>query len=373
MKTMAIREGIQLAETEEEKRAVFRFRYEIYVEEMGRYRDVADHDNRLFSEPYDEYSRITYVGRGGKVVATARLTWGGLAPIPARMIEQYHLQPFLKELPPDAIAVGERGMIAPELRGSDLLLELLGTGLRFANSQRIQLTFGNCEPHLLTVYLDLGHRTYSRENWNSDSGYLIPLLLAAEDVEYLRKLDSPLLECVTDFGDDARVPGILKRFEAEGSAVTSRRFTAPRAYWGQVHEALSQAEAQRVSALDGLSEEEASRCLEKSNIIECDAGDRVLKKGGMARNLFVVLDGTLEVRDGERRVRELRPGDVFGEIAFLLKQPRSMDIYATADGVRVLSLSETLIRKMIENDPEVAARLLLNISKMLCLRVIQRD
>ena len=128
-----------------------------------------------------------------------------------------------------------------------------------------------------------------------------------------------------------------------------------------------------MSALDGLSDEAAARCLEKSNIIECDAGDRVLKKGGTARNLFVVLDGTLEVRDGDRRVSELRPGDVFGEIAFLLKQPRTKDVYATADGVRVLSLSETLIREMIESDPEIAAQLLLNISKMLCLRVIQRD
>ena len=76
--------------------------------------------------------------------------------------------------------------------------------------------------------------------------------------------------------------------------------------------------------------------------------------------------------DQIQRIRELRPGDVFGEIAFLLKQPRSMDVYATADGCRVLSLSETLIRKMIENDPAIAAQLLLNISKMLCLRVIQR-
>ena len=370
---MAIREGIHLAETEEEKRAVFRFRYEIYVEEMNRYSDVADHENRLLYEPYDEYSRISYVGRKGRVVATARLTWGALAPFPQRMIEQYHLEPFLKELPPEAIAVGERGMIAPELRGTDLILEMIGAGLRFANSNRIQLTIGNCEPHLLNVYLDLGYRTYSRENWNCDSGYLIPILFAPEDIEYLRKFDSPLLEYVHDFGEDARVPDILRRIMAEGSAVTSRRLTSRRAYWGQVHEALSRAEAQRVSALDGLSEEEEARCLEKSNIIECDAGDRVLKKGGTARNLFVVLDGTLEVRDGARRVSELRPGDVFGEIAFLLEQPRTMDIYATANGVRVLSLSETLIRRMIENDPKIAAQLLLNISKMLCLRVIQND
>jgi len=46
-------------------------------------------------------------------------------------------------------------------------------------------------------------------------------------------------------------------------------------------------------------------------------------------------------------------------------------VYAATDGVRVLSLSEGTIRKLIETDPGVAARLLLNISKILCLRLLQ--
>ena len=45
-----IRSGIHLAETEAEKQAVYRFRYDVYVEEMGRYRGVADHENRNFRQ-----------------------------------------------------------------------------------------------------------------------------------------------------------------------------------------------------------------------------------------------------------------------------------------------------------------------------------
>lgn len=154
---------IGIAETEEERRAVYRLRYDVYAEEMGRYRSVADHERRMFYEDCDEHSRIAYAAVDGEVVATSRLTWGGVAPFPQRMVDQFGLAPFLAELPPSAIAVGERAMVRPHLRGSDVLLQLMIFGLPWINERRIQLIFGECEPHLLNLYL-LGPRTYSKTN-----------------------------------------------------------------------------------------------------------------------------------------------------------------------------------------------------------------
>ncbi len=136
--------------------------------------------------------------------------------------------------------------------------------------------------------------------------------------------------------------------------------------------AVVEHDSTRLSALDGFTEEDAARCLEKSTIIECRAGDRLLKKGGVARNLFVVLDGSVEVRDGETLLAVFGPGDVFGEMAFLLERPRSQDVYAASDS-RVLSLSETTLRQLIDSDAAIAAHLLLNISKMLCLRLLKEQ
>jgi len=363
---------IRVAETEEEKRAVYRLRYDIYVEEMGRYQTVADHKNRMLYEDVDEQSRISYATLDGEVVATGRLTWGGDGPFPQRMIDQYSLAPFLAEIPREAMAVGERAMVRPHLRGSDVLLKMMTTGDKWLNEKRIQVIFGDCEPHLLNLYLSLGMRTYAEKNINSpEAGYLIPLVTVVEDVAYLRQINSPLADHRHDFGDDARIPECIRRDIDDGSAVLSRIHTAPSFYWGEVQNALTELEANRISALDGFSEEEAARCLEKSTIIECQRNDRVLKKGGMARNLFVVLDGTLEVRDGDAVIAVLSAGDVFGEMAFLLERPRSRDVYAATDGVRILSLSEAKLRQMIKNDPAIAAQLLLNVSKMLCLRILK--
>src|ERR1700730_12413972 len=64
------------ANTDEEKEAVYRFRYSVYVEEMGRYQDTADHVGRRLVEAEDEHSWIFYARDGDNVVGTARLSWG---------------------------------------------------------------------------------------------------------------------------------------------------------------------------------------------------------------------------------------------------------------------------------------------------------
>ena len=42
----------------------------------------------------------------------------------------------------------------------------------------------------------------------------------------------------------------------------------------------------------------------------------------MSRNVFVVLDGTLEVRKDGGIVNVVRAGDALGEMAFLAERPR---------------------------------------------------
>jgi hypothetical protein len=365
---------IRPAADEVEREAAYRLRYRIYVEEMNRYRGSADHERKLLVEEDDAKSRIyVAVNHAGEIVGTMRWTWGGDAPFSERVIEQYRLPPFLTELPAVSIIVGERFMVSAAMRGSDLLFRMFCTYLEFVNARRIELIFGDCEPHLLNLYIGLGFRSYTRRNVNSaETGYLIPLVMVAEDVAYMRQIGSPLAHVLKDFGAAARVPPCAARLLEEGSAISSQRLSAPEQYWAQIRSAMALLGDGRPTLFDGLSEAEAQATVGKSNIISCETGDRVIKKGNPARNMYVVLSGTLEVRDGNSVVAVLAPGDVFGEMAFLLDCQRTMDVYAVSDDVRILSLSEATLRSMIERAPEAAAKLLLNLSKMLCLRLLRR-
>ncbi len=176
-----------------------------------------------------------------------------------------------------------------------------------------------------------------------------------------------------DFGADSRVPPALERLLSGHGAVLSQRLASRAAYQKEVFGALSVLEGNSFSPFDDLSQEQIERCLEKSSSIACRAGDRVVKKGNPAKNMFVVLSGVLEVRNERQTLGTLRAGDIFGEMAFLLGTVRSTDVYAVTDDTRVLSLSESQIRSITESDPQTAAKLLLNISKMLCMRLLNRS
>ncbi|MGI9481031.1 MAG: cyclic nucleotide-binding domain-containing protein [Hyphomicrobiales bacterium] len=363
---------LRFAETPDECKAVFRQRYEIYVEEMDRYRTVADNENRLFEEPIDAQSRLLLAERDGAEVGTMRWTWGGDGPFPERLITQYRLEPFLERYPAETMIVGERFTVTRPYRGTDTLFQMFCHYLAFANKQRIQLIFGDCEPHLLNLYLGLGFRTYSTRNISTaEAGYLIPLVIVAEDIEYMRAISSPLAKVLKDFGDDARLPPDIGELIGDGGTVTSERLSESDEYWHVLSDAFSVIGRDRVQIFDDLEEDRVIALLEKSNVIECRAGDHLLKKGNVAQNMYLILDGAVEVRDRDQLITVLGPGDLMGEIAFLLQTPRSADVYALTNNTRLLCLSESNMRKAIDKDPKVAATILLNISKMLCEKIVK--
>jgi hypothetical protein len=263
----------------------------------------------MLIEAEDSTARLYYASDGERLIATMRHNWGGDAPFASRQVAQYRLAPFLASIPPGRIIVGERFMVAASQRGTDLIFRLFQTYLDFVNAHRIQLIFGDCEPHLLNLYLGMGFRTYAATNVNSaETGYLIPLVMVPEDMTYMRQIKSPLLNVLRDFGDDARVPAGLPGLLAAGGAVLSQTLTPGDVYQAEIEQAIRLAQ-KSAHLFDGLSHDEQQRCLAKSNAIKCRFGDHLIKKGNVAQNMFVVLSGTLEVRDGERVIGVLRNAD----------------------------------------------------------------
>ncbi len=352
--------GIEFARatTEEEIEAVQRLRHAVYVEEMDRYE--GGEDGRL-AEPEDDHSWLYYARDGDRLVAATRMTRGADG-FSERQIEQYQLDPFLAELPAEILGVGERNTVLPSYRGTGVLDQLFAFSGADHFEHGLKVVFGCCEPHLLPLFLRMGQRTYAPHNINSPSaGYLIPLVSFVPDAEALRGIGAA----------PGELAGCVEAVIARGGSVRSEILSTPTDHWREIRETFDALDTQRGLIFDGFTDDEAQRCIARSTIIDCAAGDRVLKRGGTARNIFVVLDGTLEVRDGDTIVNVLSPGDAFGEVAFILEQPRTFDVDAATDDTRVLSLSEGALRTMVSEDSDLAAKLLLNLSKVLCIKLIR--
>ena len=359
--------------TDAQREAVYRFRYDIYVEEMGRYRDVADHEGRRLVEPDDELAKLKLIQYEGRVIGTARLSWGAVpGALNERIVEQYDLQAFLDAVPHEHLAVGERLMFPPEYRGGPLLFKFISESIVEFRKMGIQLFFGDCEPHLLNPYQSLGYRPYTRRHVNKpETGYLIPIMFVAGDLDYLKSIESPLWKVLKDDGADPGVPDRLDALMADGKSILSSSLDRQSEEWGLLQERIREVGFQDIALFSGMSDAEIDACLQKSVRIDCRNGDTLIKRGNPAKNLYAVIRGALEVKSGDEVVAVRSAGDVIGEIAFFMELPRTMDVVAATDDVEVVSFSQSALRNLIKTQPDAATKLLFNMARLLCMKVVE--
>jgi cAMP-dependent protein kinase regulator len=91
--------------------------------------------------------------------------------------------------------------------------------------------------------------------------------------------------------------------------------------------------------------------------VDVRAGKVLVSEGEWGREMYVIQRGTAEVTRDGRRLRELVPGDFFGEMAFLSPAPRTATVTARSD-MRVMVLDSRAMGGVLESEPAVARRLL---------------
>lgn len=92
-----------------------------------------------------------------------------------------------------------------------------------------------------------------------------------------------------------------------------------------------------------------------------DAGTWLARQGAAGRDVFMLLDGDVEVikhlRDGDHLLHVARPGESLGELSLLAGIPRSASMRAVTD-VAVLVLRAEAFEAWLQSHPELGRRLL---------------
>jgi CRP-like cAMP-binding protein len=104
-----------------------------------------------------------------------------------------------------------------------------------------------------------------------------------------------------------------------------------------------------------LDEAQLDRLASATTEFEAPAGQALIERGGPGSGMFVLEEGQAVVEAPEG-IRELGPGDIFGERALLGEDgERTARVRARTD-VRCLAIARLEIERLLAEEPRVAER-----------------
>lgn len=361
---------IKIATTPEEIERVCRMRYECYVEELGWRYDQADAGKRTLSDPLDAHGMIYYAEDAGRVVATYCIHFAGGFKMPEKWREHYALDRFM-DYPESCFSFSSRLMVVPELRGSTVVPRMLMKAYEEGWRRGIRFNFCFCRPRLTDLYERLGFMRYKDNILEPSQGYMVPLILINEDAEHLKVVRSPFFKICLAHRPCSQAANWFDRAFPGMRMSTTRPMLDPEAFWNEWTEAMN---AEQVTLLRGFSQEQVRALLQAGTVLKCKAGDTLLREGEAGHEMFLVLEGLARfsqtTADGNResQIGLAGKGEVFGEIALMSKATRSASVQAVTD-LKVLVISQEFLQRAMRSHPELALKLLHNLSHVLAQKL----
>jgi len=96
-----------------------------------------------------------------------------------------------------------------------------------------------------------------------------------------------------------------------------------------------------------------------------DIGDVIEKEGELGVAFYLITDGSVEVRRGEKPVSKLGRGQFFGEMALIDRQPRSATVVAAEPATKCLLMPVWNFRAALETDPKLAMSVMKELARRL--------
>ena len=112
-----------------------------------------------------------------------------------------------------------------------------------------------------------------------------------------------------------------------------------------------------VPLFDGLSKKELTEIANASEDLTFEPGQALCKEGRLAREFFVLIDGTAEVTKNGKKIDTRRGGDFVGEIALIMHQPRTATVTATTP-VRCFVLTSRDFRRTLDDNPSIEPKIM---------------
>ena len=122
----------------------------------------------------------------------------------------------------------------------------------------------------------------------------------------------------------------------------------------------------RVPLFERCSKHELTAIASLADQVDVPEGRVLARQGEFGQEFFVLTDGTVEVRRGQRRLATLGAGDFFGEIALVSNVPRTATV-KTLSPVRALVVTSRDFWTLLDKSPRTQRKILEAVGDRLAL------
>ena len=125
----------------------------------------------------------------------------------------------------------------------------------------------------------------------------------------------------------------------------------------------------RVPLLSACSKKELGMIASLADLIELPEGKTLITEGEHGSEFFILVDGTVRVSRGGRKLRDLTAGDWIGEIALISNVPRTATVLTTSP-LQALVLTRSGFSGLMRDVPSIATNVLAALGERLAPETI---
>lgn len=312
-------------------------RRKVFDEELNR-KDSSHNKNIGDRDNWDD-SAIQVACRDTKdnqIIGAMRMVSAGKLRGDENAIQEYRLDKFATE-DYEQILVVNRLAVLKEYRSGPAAVLMAQKCYEVGLKQSAMASVCICEPNLYPLYRRLGYLPLASISPSPHGGYRLPLFLIPHDYQHLKNVRSPFLQPAKNADYPRYDKGIQWLTE---NNVLNHNLPIGFAPFNVEDSDFSTIITQ------GISDAGKNALFCHAVNVKCNHGDTIVKEGAGDTGFGFVKSGALQVVKQNKIVSILGSGDVFGEIAFLLKQPRTASLVVATDNTEVVLLSRTCVNKM---------------------------
>jgi predicted GNAT family N-acyltransferase len=193
---------VRTARTDEERERIYRFRYAVYVEEMGKPAERDAREKRRLCDGLDAWGTHLYLGADDEVKGCLRVARGDDGPWAPWYEEAYAISKFTQAWSPEALSFSGRLMVEKRQRGLATATALTLAAYRIGREWEVSFNFIHTAEKLVPFFEHLGFRRYKDGFQDGSVGWRIPMVLLIRDHEHLRRVGSPFSRLAVRYPSD---------------------------------------------------------------------------------------------------------------------------------------------------------------------------